>query len=116
MKPDPKPITHRDPKYREFIRSQPCVICGKPGEFHHESGLGDSGGMSKKCSDYFGISLCRHDHDERDRLGFTSFWAKYWKDPWGIVMKNLMTYAQKQNKSVNVKRTIVDFLIAGIYK
>ena len=120
MKPHPKPITHRDPKYRKFIRSKPCVICGRSSTFHHESGLGDSGGVSKKCSDYFGIPLC-HDpltfscHDERERLGFETFWAKYWKDPWSIVMKNLMTYLQKKDRSIHAKRAVIDFLIGRIY-
>lgn len=116
FRPDPKPITHRDPKYRKFIRSKPCVICGKKSTFHHESGLGDSGGMSKKCSDYFGIPLCKDHHHERGQIGFESFWEKYWKDPWAIVMQNLMSYLQKEDKSLNVKRAIIDFLIDRIYQ
>jgi hypothetical protein len=114
MKPHPKPVTHRDPKYCAFIRKKGCILCGKPAQFHHESGLGDSGGMSKKCSDYFGIPLCDYDHKERGQLGFDSFWAKYWKDPWSIVMNNLMLYLQKKDKSIHVKRAIIDFLIGEI--
>ena len=114
MKPHPKPITHRDPKYRKFVGGLPCLICGEKAEFHHESGLGDSGGMSKKCSDYFGVPLCRMHHDERDRLGFKSFWGKYWKDPHSIVMFCLIEYAQQQDQGVNVKRMIIDFLIGEI--
>ncbi len=121
MKPDPKPITHRDPKYREFIRLKGCIVCNGPSVFHHESGLGDSGGMSKKCSDYFGIPLC-HDpasgfscHDDRERLGFITFYNRLGKDPWDLVMGYLVEYAQQKDQRVEIRKEIVNFIIEGIY-
>lgn len=104
----PKPKTPRDPKYLAFIRSKPCCICDKPAEPHHESGLGDSGGMALKCSDYFAIPLCRFHHDQRDGLGFESFWM--WSDIHQRIMNFLIEYAQKQDDKINVRRTIIDFL------
>ncbi len=121
MRPHPKPVTHRDPKYRKFIRSKPCIVCGQPASFHHESSLGDSGGMSKKCSDYFGIPLCYDPvcgfscHDDRERLGFRTFYCRCGKDPWDLIISYLIEYAQLQDDRIDAKRMIIDFLIGHIY-
>ena len=114
--PNPKPVTHRDPKYRKFIRAKPCLVCKQKATFHHESGLGHSGGMSKKCSDYFGIPLCHSSdpmfscHGDRENLGFKTFYAILGKDPHVIVRNYLIEYAQLQDNRVNVNRMIIDFL------
>ena len=89
-----KPKTPRDPKYLNFIRSKPCCICGSPAEPHHESGLGDSGGMSLKCSDYFAVPFCRHDHRMRDVKGFKSFWHNENKDVKRLIIDYLSEYIQ----------------------
>ncbi len=94
MMPHQKPKTPRDKKYLEFIRSKPCCISGQPAEAHHESGLGDSGGMSLKCSDYFTVPLARGYHDERDRLGVYSFWDKYNLDVKRLIIDYLSEYIQ----------------------
>ena len=121
MKPNPKPITHRDPKYQKFIRDKPCLVCGRKATFHHESGLGDSGGMSKKCSDYFGIPLCYDPisgfscHDDRERLGFETFYARLGKDPHTIVLFYLIEYAQLIDNRININRLLIDHLVGKIY-
>lgn len=122
MRPDPKPVTHRDPKYRKFIRAKSCLVCGRKATFHHESGLGDSGGMSKKCSDYFGIPLCYDPisgfscHDDRERLGFETFYTRLNKNPYDIIKNYLMEYAQLQDNRTNINRMVIDFLINVLQK
>jgi len=121
MKPDPKPVTHRDPKYQKFIRAKPCLVCGRKATFHHESGLGDSGGMSKKCSDYFGIPLCHRPalgfscHNDRERLGFKTFYTRLYRDPNTIIMNYLIEYTQLQDNRTNIDRLLINFLIDFIW-
>ena len=112
--PDPKPETERDEDYLDFIRNKHCLLCHESAEPHHESGLGDSGGMGKKCSDYFAIQLCRTHHDQREYIGFDTFWKWHWVDPWQIVMDNLIEYLQKKDNKIHAKRMIIDFLIERI--
>lgn len=88
----PKPKTPRDPKYLKFIRSKRCCITGRLAEPHHESGLGDSGGMGLKCSDHFTLPLNRDMHRERDWLGYITFWEKYNKDPKRLIIDYLSEY------------------------
>ena len=56
----PKPQTPRDPKYLAWIRTLPCLFCGKPGpsQAHHTA----TGGMSLKGSDFSCVPLCGDCH------------------------------------------------------
>lgn len=112
--PYPKSETERDEKFLEFIKNKPCLFCHEKSDPHHESGLGDSGGMALKCSDYFAINLCRYHHDQREREGFDSFWVWHHKNPWDIIIANLSEYAQLQDDRINIKRMTIDFLIERI--
>mgnify|MGYP001613379854 CR=1 FL=1 len=54
-----------DPKFRAFVKGHPCLLapwvnheCGGVTEFAHLV----TGGLSVKCSDYFGVSLCTNHH------------------------------------------------------
>jgi len=120
--PDPKKITERDQKYQAFIRAKPCLICScfdcflKKSHFHHESGLGDSGGMALKCSDFFGMPLCDAHHKIRGQMGFKPFFDYYGRDPHEIVMQYLLEYLQLKDNKVNAKRMVIDFLIEEIKK
>lgn len=74
-----KPI--RSPKYRTFIRSQPCIICGTRlnVRHHHESLTG--GTMGGKCCDKESLPICDDHHTISDksvhRMGKKSFY-EYW--------------------------------------
>jgi hypothetical protein len=90
----PKPKTHRDKKYLDFICSKECCICGKGSEPHHESGLGDSGGMALKCSDYFAIPLCSKCHRDRHDIGYLSFYKLFSLDVKRLIIEYLSEYIQ----------------------
>lgn len=51
-----KKKTPRDPKYLAWVRTLPCVICGKRDDIqvHHT----ETGGIGLKGSDYSVIPLC----------------------------------------------------------
>lgn len=52
------------PKYISWVKTQPCVACGKPADdAHHLIGHGQ-GGMGTKAHDFHVIPLCRADHRE----------------------------------------------------
>ena len=95
MSADPKKITKRNPAYLKWIKTRPCVMCGaiSPIDPHHESGIGNSGGMSLKCSDFFAVPLCPICHNYRHQFGYDSFW-----------------------QGMDVKRIIIDLLIEYITK
>lgn len=51
------------PKYLDWIREQPCCVCGQQAEAHHVKIRGlHLGGMGMKGPDLFSISLCHHHH------------------------------------------------------
>lgn len=78
----PKPLTYESADYREFVRKQPCFICGRdyteiPVECHHESmgtGEQEQGG---KCFDLMTLPLCIDHHQERTRLWASEFFMRY---------------------------------------
>ncbi len=59
-------------RYTRWVKSQPCVCCGRPADDpHHIIGYGQ-GGTGTKAHDLFVIPLCRAHHDElhRDTAAF----------------------------------------------
>ena len=78
VKPFIKPNTVRDASYLAFIRSLPCIHCGKNRMVapHHE---GDRG-MGIKASDFSTLPLCFHCHGERHQVGKT-IWLLWDMDP-----------------------------------
>jgi hypothetical protein len=51
----------RDWKYREWIRSLPCCVCGT-NHFVEAAHTGSDGGGSQKSSDYSCVPLCANCH------------------------------------------------------
>lgn len=65
-----------------FVRSHHCSACGagQPIEVAHVRN-GSDGGMGRKPSDYYTVSLCRDCHAEQHRVGEASFWKALKIDP-----------------------------------
>jgi hypothetical protein len=70
---DIKQKTFRSKSYLQFIRSQPCIICGKKSEAHHS----ETGGMGIKASDLTAIPLCRFHHTQWHTIGRQTFLSRY---------------------------------------
>lgn len=54
----PKAVPGEDPAYLDFIRSKPCLVCGRPGVDPHHQPEEGQGTMAGKCSDYRATPLC----------------------------------------------------------
>lgn len=75
MNPQPKNIHKRDTKYLDWIRQQPCAICGSgPCQAAHQRLL--SGGMSNKPDDYHAIPCCPSCHMAEHSQGVLTTWNK----------------------------------------
>lgn len=82
----------RDEKHLDFIRSQPCCICGgidteaahirtasiKHGKLHT--------GMAEKPSDKWTLPLCNHHHREQHSMNEVYFWHSYGIDPFMLAI------------------------------
>ena len=70
-------------RHRNFVRSHACVVCNAeaPIEVAHVR-LGTDGGMGKKPSDFWCVSMCRDCHTRQHSEGERTFWQG--KDPLAI--------------------------------
>jgi hypothetical protein len=60
---DPKKGKYKNKKYLTWIKTLPCLICGKPSDpCHVRRGYWGSG-MGTKSHDYCAIPLCRDHHN-----------------------------------------------------
>jgi hypothetical protein len=65
--PFPKFVRKRDKAHREFVCSQPCLICGRrPTDAHHIQ-FGQPRALGRKVSDEFIVPLCRVHHRDLHR-------------------------------------------------
>jgi len=86
-----KPKTERSKDYRNFIRSQICLICGNPETIHHHESISGSG-MGMKCPDTESVPLCVLCHHERHHYGRKSFYEEHEIDYIGKVLKYQQLY------------------------
>ena len=59
---DPKPVKYRNKKYLAWIRSLPCLICGKQSDPCHVRRHYWGAGEGLTPHDYCAIPLCREHH------------------------------------------------------
>ena len=64
---------YRSKAFLDFVRNQPCIVCGDRAEPHHAFGKV----IGKKGSDLFCVPLCRGHHNEIERLGLKGFEEKH---------------------------------------
>ena len=78
----------RDPRYRAWIRTLPCAVCGSKWRVEGAH-TGADGGMSQKASDYSCVPLCRCCHtagrDAYHRIGKREFANRYGIDLFKLV-------------------------------
>ena len=70
------------PHHLEFIRSLPCLTCGKfpPCQAAHIR-CGTDGGIGLKPSDRYAVPLCSACHARQHQLGERSFWQSVGIEP-----------------------------------
>jgi hypothetical protein len=71
-------MKHRDGKYRHWIASLPCCVCGKVtrSECAHIR-YGSNSGIAQKPDDFRCVPLCNEHHAEQHRVGEVTFWYDY---------------------------------------
>ncbi len=69
-----KPKREKDAAYLEFIRQQPCLVCGETEgiDAHHVLERGQ-GKVGSKADDRRSVSLCREAHQQYHQLGRARF-------------------------------------------
>jgi hypothetical protein len=90
--PDKQP-RERDEKYLDYIRQQPCCICGdntsveaahlRVGSLNH--GKVDTG-MAEKSSDKWALPLCGRHHRQQHGMNELDFWFSYGIDPFALAI------------------------------
>ena len=74
----------RSKKYLDFVRTQPCAICGRPSDHaHHIIGIGGMGGMGTKAPDYMTMPLCVAHHTAMHNSDYP------WSDQWEHIARTL---------------------------
>jgi hypothetical protein len=69
-----KIVRKRDRAHRQFVCSQPCLICGRrPSDAHHLR-FGQPRALGRRVSDEFIVPLCRVHHRELHRGGDEKKW------------------------------------------
>jgi len=90
-----KEETERDERYLEFIRHQPCCVCGRAVTKNHPHHAG-SRGVSTKSSDYEAVPMCALHHTigtlSVHKMGVDSFQGYHGVDFQKIIIQNLIEY------------------------
>ena len=116
-----KAMSERDPKYRKFVTSQPCVCqpCASKPEFHHMTGAPNYApgerkpkqrvgirGQSQKAADYYGLPLCPHHHGQRHRLkGYFDRWMRFDLRNWEMAEVESLRAKYERRKSRLIPHT-----------
>lgn len=97
LKKKKKKRRERDEGYLNFIRSQPCIICGKKSVAHHEPLKGR--GISSKGPDNETLPLCNEHHTtgtpNRHMAGRKTFYEYFVIDWRKEVVKYQLIYEQR---------------------
>lgn len=70
-------------KYTDWIKEQPCYVCGAPSEPHHLKGIGCMSGAGMKAPDWATMPLCRTHHDEMHQS------SEQWEEQWEMIVRTL---------------------------
>ena len=80
-------------KYIAYVKSHPCVVCGKiPVDPDHLEAIGLGGNRKKPTlKDFSCVPLCRIHHTERHSIGIGAFEVYYkvnlWKEAFKILRR-----------------------------
>ncbi|MEX0798410.1 MAG: hypothetical protein WEB87_03040 [Bacteriovoracaceae bacterium] len=87
---------HRNVKYLNWLRKQPCVVSGEKAQCAHHVRLGTNGGASLKPSDYFCIPLLNEYHTTGacalHNIGEETFFKQFGLEPLELFIKYLKAY------------------------
>ncbi len=107
MNANPKIKYVRSVRYRKFVASLPCCVCGRADvQCAHVKFIGEGRGTGIKVSDEFTVPLCVEHHRQQGecKLGERGWWEMQDKDP-GHIAETLYLAWQKWKNSPGVLRT-----------
>jgi hypothetical protein len=80
------PPPDRSRTYLNFIRQQPCCLCGD--DVHVEAHHPRFGvGMAERADDREAVALCGKHHRELHGMNEREFWARYNVDPQALALR-----------------------------
>jgi ERF superfamily len=71
-----EPRRYRNKEHRNFVCSQPCLVCGRTPSDAHHVGFAQPRAFGLKVSDEFTVPLCRAHHRALHRAGQEAEWWK----------------------------------------
>ncbi len=84
----PKTPRARDPEHLAFIRTQPCVICGRSPSHAHHIRYAQPRAMARKVSDEYTVPLCfLHHHDVHKTGKEQDWWKSRGIDPMAVALE-----------------------------
>jgi len=96
MNPCPKEKTFKSEKYKQYIRSLPCIICDYPcSEPHHVRNANNSG-TGKKPSDFWCVPLCKLHHAEFHHYGKKTFYDRHGIDIYEVLFMTVKGFVEKE--------------------
>jgi hypothetical protein len=72
--PIPKTVRHRNKEHLRFVRTQPCLICGKQPSDPHHLPFAQPRALGRRVSDEYTVPLCRAHHREAHRAAKEIAW------------------------------------------
>jgi len=98
-----EPRRYRDKAHRDFVSSQPCLVCGRQPSDPHHLRFAQLRALGRKVSDEFTVPLCRIHHRELHRRGDEATWwreinvdpmtaaFKLWQQTRGVVVSAIVS-------------------------
>jgi hypothetical protein len=110
-----EPRRYRNKEHRNFVCSQPCLVCGRTPSDAHHVGFAQPRAFGLKVSDEFTVPLCRAHHRALHRAGQEAEWwkeigvdpitaaRKLWKE---TRLNYLRTLANSAGRSGDAKKAV----------
>jgi len=76
-----RPDFRRSASHLDFIRTLPCIACGRFGAVPAHVRLSKDGGTGFKPGDRYTVPLCSRCHGQQHQVGEVRFWGELGIDP-----------------------------------
>ena len=103
--PQPKQGECKNPQYIAFIRTKPCIICGRKAVAAHVRNLKWGAGVGQKPWDYCAVPLCDDPfgishHKTLDKISMKDFEYLHEVNLRDVIIKNLIAYIESKRPGV----------------
>lgn len=115
---------YKNRAYLDWLKTQPCFVCGAPHSDPAHQSAGFSSGTGKKAPDSFALPLCRSCHN-KENVGVVRFWRNFFEmggDTHSFIIQCMVaricllyftTYLEEEQKLSGSKSTVCGRLAAG---